>query len=328
MRTLLSLLLLLMATGPAAAHEAGLATVMLSRNGERITLEIGFARRDLAPLAASLEDFRRLLEGAIELRDGGVALPPKSIEITLDQDSVLGHIEYAGAKGPVRFEAPILARMPRGQRMLLGGVVGGERVLDARSGGVEVEVSEHATRRTVPRFLALGVEHILTGWDHLLFLLGLLLAGGGLRRAVGVITAFTLAHSVTLALAAFEIVRVSPSIVEPVIAVSIAWVGIENLLRRPLAWRPALAFGFGLVHGLGFASALADSGLGAPGDALWALVAFNGGVEAGQLAIALVVVPLLVLAQRRAVLFAPAARVASLAVVACGAFWLVERTLG
>src|SRR6185503_11468236 len=147
-----------------------------------------------------------------------------------------------------------------------------------------------------------GVHHILIGPDHILFVIGLLLPGGGMVRLLKVVTAFTLAHSVTLALAALGVVNPPARLVEPLIALSIVWIGVENL-RRAMRARPdaaplggdrraAIAFGFGLVHGFGFAGVLAQFGL--PKFALgWSLVGFNLGVEIGQAAIVLAVAPLL-----------------------------------
>jgi hypothetical protein len=137
-------------------------------------------------------------------------------------------------------------------------------------------------------FLRLGVDHILSGWDHLAFVLALLVAVRGVRPLVGVVTAFTVAHSVTLALAAFEVVRLPSNFVELAIALSIAYVALDNLLRREAHAPWLLAFAFGLVHGLGFAGFLSSALAGEPLK-LTALLGFNLGVEAGQL---LVVVPI------------------------------------
>ena len=137
------------------------------------------------------------------------------------------------------------------------------------------------------RYLALGFTHILpAGPDHVLFVLGLFLLGGArLRPLLWQVTAFTLAHSITLALALYGVVRAPPALVEPLIAASIAFVAVENLVTSDLKpWRPAVVFGFGLVHGLGFAGVLSDLGLPRHQFAT-ALLTFNVGVELGQLAV-------------------------------------------
>ena len=140
--------------------------------------------------------------------------------------------------------------------------------------------------RGAASFFWLGIEHILTGYDHLLFLLVLVLGGGGLWSLVKIITAFTVAHTLTLALAVLGIVSLPDRVVEAAIALSIAYVAAENLLaRHALARRWAVSLVFGLVHGFGFASVLRELGLPAENLAL-SLAAFNLGVEAGQIAVA------------------------------------------
>lgn len=146
------------------------------------------------------------------------------------------------------------------------------RSASARRGGV------------LASYFRLGVEHILGGWDHLAFLLALLVAARGLRSLLGVVTAFTAAHSITLALAALDIVRVPGRLVELAIALSIAYVAAEVLLVRRPGARWIEAFLFGLVHGLGFAGFLGESLVLEPLK-VTALAGFNLGVEAGQLVV-------------------------------------------
>lgn len=139
---------------------------------------------------------------------------------------------------------------------------------------------------TAWRYTVLGFEHILPkGLDHILFVLGLFLLSPKIRPLLWQVTAFTIAHSITLALAMYGVVDLPSSIVEPAIALSIAFIAFENLFTKKLhPWRPAVVFLFGLIHGLGFAGVLLELGL--PREAFaTALVAFNVGVEAGQLAV-------------------------------------------
>ena len=147
-------------------------------------------------------------------------------------------------------------------------------------------------------FVALGIEHILTGWDHLLFLLALLLHGGGLLAVVKIVTAFTVAHSVTLSLSALDVVVLPARVVEAVIALSLAAVAAENLFAPPTVTRRwMVSFCFGLVHGFGFSSALRELGLPTQG-LLLSLFGFNAGVELGQALVAAVALPALVLLRR------------------------------
>src|SRR5262249_49227835 len=161
-----------------------------------------------------------------------------------------------------------------------------------------VELHGQSRSRGFSSFVLLGIEHILTGWDHLLFLLGLLLCGGGWLTLARLITAFTLAHSVTLALAVLDIVTLPDRLVEAVIALSIAFVAAENIFTRPVASRRwMVSFAFGLVHGFGFSSALRELDLPRHGLVL-ALFGFNVGVELGQGVVVAVALPLLALIRR------------------------------
>jgi HupE / UreJ protein len=179
-------------------------------------------------------------------------------------------------------------------------------------------------------FLRLGSEHILSGADHLLFLAALLLGASGLRSLLITVTAFTVAHSLSLAAATLGWAHASPVWVEPMIAASIVWVALENVLRRGDAMTPrsatrrhVLTFAFGLVHGLAFAEALTELQLrGWP--LARALVGFNLGVEAGQALVVLLLAPLLAWLARQSV--GPrAASALSLVIAAMGLFWLVQR---
>ncbi len=174
-------------------------------------------------------------------------------------------------------------------------------------------------------YFVLGGEHILTGWDHLLFLAALLLIWPRMREVLLIVTSFTVAHSLTLALASLDIVRPPDALVEAVIAASILYVAVENLVRSDAPRRWLLTFAFGLVHGFGFSGVLRELGL--PQDHLVAsLLAFNVGVEAGQLAVVLPLVGLLALGRglpassRRRI-----TQALSVAVIAPAGWWLFER---
>ena len=204
--------------------------------------------------------------------------------------------------------------------LLRDGVAAGEAILTATSTPVVLgENGSSALRRFVP----IGIEHILFGADHIAFLLALLLPGGRWRSLLGVITAFTVAHSITLALAVLGLVRPVPWLVEGVIALSIVAAAGENLLSkgtRGVEIRAMYAAGFGLVHGFGFAGALGEVGL--PREVLgWALAGFNTGVEIGQLGIVVLVVPLLTWVGRREMVV----RWGSLGIMAAGLYWTVTR---
>jgi hydrogenase/urease accessory protein HupE len=175
-------------------------------------------------------------------------------------------------------------------------------------------------------FVPSGVHHILIGPDHILFLVALLLLGGTWWSLVKIVTAFTIGHSITLSLAALDVVAPPETLVEPAIALSIVFVGADNLMRgEGRDVRAMVALVFGLVHGFGFAYVLRDFGL--PREALaWSLFGFNLGVEIGQLAVVLVVASTLAaIRQRSASLGARIAFAGSLVVIAAGTYWFVER---
>jgi hypothetical protein len=184
-----------------------------------------------------------------------------------------------------------------------------------------------ATRlETTREYFVLGYTHILPkGLDHILFVLGLFLLSPRLKTMLLQVTAFTVAHSITLGLSIYGIVSLPSRIVEPLIALSIAYVAIENLLTRELKpWRLVLVFTFGLLHGLGFAGAVTFPN-GTP--ILSALIGFNIGIELGQAMIIAVVFPLL-LAVRRFQWAGFAQAAAGSAAAAMGLFWLSQRVLG
>jgi hypothetical protein len=191
------------------------------------------------------------------------------------------------------------------------------------------------TATVVRQYIYQGIVHIFLGPDHVLFLLSLLLLGGTWQQLLKIVTAFTFAHSITLSLAATGLFSLPPRFVEPVIALSIVTVAATNLrarraqsesgARRDI--RPWLALGFGLIHGFGFAGALAELGL--PRESLgWALLAFNGGVEIGQAALVLLFAPALAAVIKfRPRLQLPVVRYGSATVAVVGAFWFFQRLL-
>jgi hypothetical protein len=173
-------------------------------------------------------------------------------------------------------------------------------------------------------FVSLGAGHIAAGWDHLLFLAALLIGQRSVRTLLITVTAFTLAHSLSLAAATLGWLHASPVWVEPVIALSILWVALENLIGQPAVGRRyALTVAFGLVHGLAFAEALTALQLvGWP--LARALLGFNLGVELAQAVVVVAVAPLLAWLARRA-RGTQIERALSLVIAAMGAIWLVQR---
>jgi hydrogenase/urease accessory protein HupE len=179
-------------------------------------------------------------------------------------------------------------------------------------------------------FLKLGVEHIWTGYDHMLFLFALLVVCRSFRSIVTIISCFTLAHSLTLALATLNVINLPSRLVEPAIAASIVFVGAENLARRGAEprGRSLLTFAFGLIHGFGFASVLRDLGVGTGSQGIaMPLFTFNLGVEIGQVAVAAVVLPIVWQLRKNKTFVRRGVPALSAIVTVAGLYWLLERTV-
>lgn len=187
-----------------------------------------------------------------------------------------------------------------------------------------------STASTVWQYLRLGYTHILpNGFDHILFVVGLFLLSARWRPLLSQISAFTIAHSITLGLTMYGVVSLPARLVEPLIAISIVYVAVENLLTTDLKpWRIVLVFSFGLLHGMGFAGVLRDIGLPRP-QFLTALVAFNAGVEAGQLSVIALAFAAVSAWRRNSERYRHVVvRPASVAISLIGLFWTLQRALG
>jgi HupE / UreJ protein len=210
-----------------------------------------------------------------------------------------------------------------------GGALRYQGIFDrGRDEGVYYTGSTRGALAVIATFVPAGVHHILIGPDHILFLVGLLLLGGGVFSLFRIVTAFTIGHSLTLSLAALDLVAPSSRLVEPAIALSIVFVGADNLLVKREGGRDVrlwIALVFGFVHGFGFASVLKEFGL--PREALgWSLFSFNVGVEIGQLVIVAIVASLLAFIRRYSVVLGQRlATAGSIVVIAAGAYWFIER---
>jgi hydrogenase/urease accessory protein HupE len=208
-----------------------------------------------------------------------------------------------------------------GDELRLQSILGGGRTSMEYFAG-----TTQGTLAVIRKFIPSGVHHILIGPDHLLFLVGLLLMGGTIRQLLLVVTAFTIAHSITLSLAALDIFTPPARLIEPAIALSIVYVGADNLMvgggRDVRGW---IAFAFGFIHGFGFANVLRDMDL--PRQAMgWTLFSFNLGVEIGQvIVVALVASALLALRSRNEAASRKLAFAGSIGVMAAGAYWFVQR---
>jgi len=348
------LVLLTLATAPAFAHDPGLSAARLKFGGDKLAVRLTFARDEIALIApmdadrdgritqpefdAARARLESLAKESFAVRLDGREIPPSAVAVVLDESNAIHFdLDFPPAQGSrLILRSLLIDKLPRGHRQFLSLLDAGEnalaqRMLDAANNSFECDLAALPIHQKRPHafwgFLPLGIEHILLGFDHLAFLLALLIAGGKARETVKIITSFTVAHSITLGLATMDVVKVSPGVVEPLIAVSIIYVGLENIFRREIKRRWLLTFAFGLVHGFGFASALRELGVGAGVKAVTPLLSFNLGVEIGQIAIAALILPLIwkLRQQPRFVIrYVPAC---SILVALAGGYWLIERTV-
>jgi hydrogenase/urease accessory protein HupE len=312
------LLALLLAPRAAEAHAVGLSRGQYTALPDGLGAELSFAPAELGP---ALEP-QRLLE-QIHVSDASGKACPGSLEgvHASDATSLTLRARFRCVEpAALRVELAFWEQLSPGHRHAV------ESQLYQRerpSFSIEGAAPELASPGLMD-WLKLGVEHILTGYDHLAFLFALALVATTWRKLAACVSVFTLAHSVTLALAALDVVAPPSVLVEAAIALSICYVGIENLTERAARPRYALVFAFGLIHGFGFAGALRELGLG-PARTPLALFGFNLGVELGQLGLLACVFPLL-LGLRRGVWFARRGVPAlSAAIALAGALWFAER---
>jgi hydrogenase/urease accessory protein HupE len=293
------------------------------------------AERLLDPAVASQQSaaIATLFTGRLTVAANGVTLTPQwsTAEVVTDRQSLKLGVRYAlaGPAGTVLVRASMFPYDPQHQTFLniYEGSGLTQAILDHGRPDFEYFAgTRQGALAVVQKFLPAGIHHILIGPDHLLFLVGLLLLGGTVRRLALIVTSFTVAHSITLSLAALNIVSPPARIIEPAIALSIVYVGADNLLIRDgrdvRAW---IAFAFGFIHGFGFANVLREMDL--PPRALgWSLFSFNIGVEIGQLlVVALVATAIALLRSWSETAGRRLAFAGSIVVMAAGTFWFVQR---
>ncbi len=315
---------------PVAAHEAGLSAVRIDTSH----VSLVFAKPEIGQLVPveNVDAGRLLVQEATLDRVSLVSASgpctfdvPTVRAVEADGVEVLAPYRCPGRTDTLTFSATYFDHLAPGHRQYLE--VGGQpvAVLSAAEPSATFAAAPSAGS-VAQQFVGLGVEHIWTGYDHLAFIAGLLLAAKSLRQMLLVVTGFTVAHSVTLSLAAAGVFTLSSTLVEPLIALSIVYVGVENFFSPSSRRRVAVTFFLGLVHGFGFAGLLRELGL--PRDNLAvALLAFNGGVELGQAVVVAIVLPLLLWLSRNRHWEPRVKPLLSATVALAGAYWLAERLL-
>ena len=346
----IALLLFLAAAKPAAAHPVPFSYVDVRIASGEIDLTVVAHMYDVAH-ELNIDPANQLLDAAFVAQHAGqlIALvrdrlqlaacnsvlanaPWSAPEILTDRQSIRLQARYptAAKPGEVTLSAALFPYDPAHQTFVNfyeGEKLTSQSILDNNHRDFQYFVGgRQGVLAVIRKFVPSGIHHILIGPDHILFLVGLLLLGGPMRRLFLIVSAFTVAHSITLSLAALNILTPSPRLIEPAIALSIIYVGVDNLMvgrgRDVRAW---IAFAFGFIHGFGFANVLREMNL--PTQALgWSLFSFNVGVEIGQLmVVAVVASALMALRANNEALSRRVAFAGSLLVIVAGAFWFVQR---
>jgi hypothetical protein len=347
---------LIFSAAPAAAHPAPFSylDLHLDSGGLSGTLvvhdldaahDLGVANADTlldSAIAAGHRDALVALLGsrlALTLDGAPATITWGAIDVVPDRQSLrLAFTVRGGRPGRVAIHAHVFPYDPIHQTFINiyeDATLKLQLILDASHQDAEYYSGSTQGRWAVVKtFVVSGIEHILIGPDHILFLIGLLLLGGAVSRLALIVTSFTIGHSITLSLAALDILSPSARFIEPLIALTIVVVGADNLLvlrgtkdeaQKTPDIRAWLAVAFGLIHGFGFAYVLKEFGL--PQAALgWSLFAFNLGVEVGQLLIVAVVAGVLMFVRRKNPGVArQIAMVGSIAVVVAGTYWFMQR---
>jgi hydrogenase/urease accessory protein HupE len=345
--------------GPFAwAHDPGLSSANITVFADHIGITTTFASNDARWLIAdettkdtmdpASEAFHTKLAKAApllwSLRAGGRELFPSATAVSSAAGNNVVVVQDFPIASPasLEFATSVFGLLPSGHREHATITIGTDHLLVAKllsSANTRIDAAlpakilaaaspiPSADTVSFTEFLRLGIEHILTGYDHLLFLFAFLITARGFRPILKIITSFTIAHSITLGLSALNIVYVSSRWVEPLIAATIVFVALQNLFKRDrLAERAGLTFAFGLIHGFGFASVLRDMGIASLGTSAWrALAGFNAGVEIGQLAVASVVLPILWYFRSRPSYERSWIPIASALIALAGSYWFIQR---
>ena len=339
-------------SGAARAHQVNLSTARIVLNDdETVDVEVAMKGSDVDRVVGTrVFDERTDLVGAdalassaaavaayvtahaVVLGEAGALCRSGAATVAPDGDGVVVRSRWnCAGMGTPRYRSTVLVDVaPDARQVVLIGR--GEDAAQDLLDRDRTEIGLAATASpdllaVVGRYVIAGMEHIFTGYDHICFLIAVMVWARSLWPVVKIVTAFTVAHSITLSLTAFGIVRIPSAIIEPAIAATIVYVAVENFFSRDVQRRWRDTFCFGLIHGFGFASALQEFGL--PKNALVpALASFNIGVEIGQIVVVSLALPALLWLDR---IFAGWGRTAALAytassvIIVLGSYWFLDR---
>ncbi|MDP3008486.1 MAG: HupE/UreJ family protein [Methylococcales bacterium] len=342
----------------SAAHDPGLSSTDLLIKAQGVDVKITFSVQDVEALVpmdsdqdaevttaeqdAAKPKIAAWVQQGVQLTlDGQVVQPSAAGAVSFDEQNN-AHIEFHYAQTPskqLQLQANFLSKLPSGHKQVVNikneaGQGINDKMLSQENNLIELALpitdatinnAEMSKWSVFIDYLLWGTEHILIGYDHLLFLFSLLIVTRSFLPAIKIITFFTIAHSITLGLAAFNVINIPSSIVEPLIAATIIYVGVENLIRgdNPKG-RQWLTFFFGLVHGFGFAAVLREKGISS---IMIPLFSFNLGVELGQITVATIVLPIIWWLHKKPQIEPYLTPVCSVLASLAGAYWLIERTL-
>jgi hydrogenase/urease accessory protein HupE len=324
----------------AAAHAIGLSRGDYLLTAQGVDVTVVLARAEVTAAASSLEVLAGNTIEKIRVTAPSGSCAATAIDALLtEQDGVEIRARYVcpPSDGQLTVTLALLDDLSHGHRhaaRVTAGAVTSDHILFRKQATFAIDrapanpasldsAREPSAVERGGAFVRMGIEHILTGYDHLLFLFALVLGGGTLRSLALAVTAFTVAHSVTLALAVLGFLAPPAQWIEPAVALSVAYVGVENFFRRAPA-RHWITFSFGLVHGFGFAGALREIAI-PRGQVPWALSSFNVGVEVGQLAWMLVAGIVVTQLRRWEWFGRRAVAVMSAGIVVIGLVWFVGR---
>ncbi|MGB4497149.1 MAG: HupE/UreJ family protein [Methylococcaceae bacterium] len=348
---LISFLFLFFFTQISFAHDPGLSSADVVLNEKGVDISITFALQDTESFAPMDKDGDA--EVSAEEREISkpevAALIAKELDVTINNQNIKPFVienvtfdaqnnahllfHYQPAATSLKLQLLFLNKLPDGHKQVVTikdatGKNLSEKMLNQQDNSIELNLAKSQSSSMFKDFFVLGIEHILTGYDHLLFLFALLIVTHRFWSAFGIITFFTIAHSITLAIAGMNLITIPSTIVEPLIAASIVYVGVENLIVKEPKGRKYLTFAFGLIHGFGFAAVLQEMNITSiESGILVPLFSFNLGVETGQLVVTAISLPIIWWLHTKPLVEKYFVPVCSTIVCLAGGYWLIERTL-